>query len=448
MGLLANASRRQSLLNSPSLKSYLTCRLFPARCFHIDSTAESSSDLALLLAKYSQQPPRPLTLNKLLSFGSPLTRDSLLESASYALSEIPRRLVSRVRALEALPFIVTTNPFLSRTLRAYRAAFETLATHSPVKDLDENWAFAQQLEGLVADHANDIPTMAKGFQECARYMSSTDISAFLDRAIRNRVGVRLIAEQHIALSRALRESPAEILSDGGVVDTECSPAQMVRMCAKFVTDLCEATLGSSPPLLIDGDINTTFAYVPVHLEFALTELLKNAFRATVEHHYKVHGHDNSTAIPPVIVTIAAPSVTSVRARTSHLSMRIRDQGGGVSPTNLPFIFSYAFTTTGKNNIDTDDEIGGGPYAAQYVGGSAAIGGDPGPGEANLFGEITNKGLQTGMGTLSGLGYGLPLAKLYATYFGGDLQLVSLYNHGTDVFLKLRCLQPEDSAVIS
>lgn len=70
--------------------------------------------------------------------------------------------------------------------------------------------------------------------------------------------------------------------------------------------------------------------------------------------------------------------------------------------------------------------------------------------------MTGKGLQTGMGTIAGLGYGyarwalrleplltlydsLPLARLYATYLGGSLELVSLYGHGTDVFVKLRRL---------
>lgn len=89
-----------------------------------------------------------------------------------------------------------------------------------------------------------------------------------------------------------------------------------------------------------------------------------------------------------------------------LTIRIRDQGGGVAPVNLPVIFSYAFTTSGRRNEGQDDEdgSGGGPYAAQQLGGVAAFG-DGGHGEGNLFGEITGKGLQTGMGTLSGLGYG-------------------------------------------
>jgi 26S proteasome regulatory subunit T1 len=77
------------------------------------------------------------------------------------------------------------------------------------------------------------------------------------------------------------------------------------------------------------------------------------------------------------------------------------------------IFSYGFTTAGRsasegNHDDHDDDgSGGGPYAAQHVGGSAAIGGDAQgiPGEANLFGEMAGKGLQTGLGTIAGLGYG-------------------------------------------
>ena len=74
------------------------------------------------------------------------------------------------------------------------------------------------------------------------------------------------------------------------------------------------------------------------------------------------------------------------------------------------IFSYAFTTAGRGS--EEDDSGGGPYAAQYVGGSAAIGGG-GAGEGNLFGEITSRGLQTGIGTIAGLGYGLPMSRLYA-----------------------------------
>ncbi|EGO21669.1 hypothetical protein SERLADRAFT_451685 [Serpula lacrymans var. lacrymans S7.9] len=398
------------------------------------------AEVAQLLASFASHPPLPLTLLTLLSFGRPLTPESVLKSVSYALSEIPRRLATRVRNLEALPFIVGTNPYVANTLTAYRQSFEWLATYPPVKTLEENAEFTAQLEQLVTSHANDIPTMAKGFQECSRYMSPTQISSFLDGAIHNRVSVRLIAEQHIALSQALQRSSGHTSHDG-VVDMACSPANMVKMCGTFVSELCEATLGASPVIVIDGHPEARFAYVPVHLEYIITEILKNAFRATVEHHYKTHGHSPAHKLPPVQVTISpAPSASGI----PFLSIRVRDQGGGVSPSNMARIFSYAFTTAGYNSEPDDGD--GGPYAAQHVGGSAAIGGG-GSGEGNLFGEITSRGLQTGLGTIAGLGYGLPMSRLYAKYFGGSLDLFSLDGWGSDVFLKLRCLDKASNAEI-
>jgi 26S proteasome regulatory subunit T1 len=97
------------------------------------------------------------------------------------------------------------------------------------------------------------------FQECSRYMSPAEISKFLDGAIRSRISVRLIAEQHIALTHALNDPHCDRRSVG-VVDMRCSPLRMVQMCGSFVTELCEATLGNSPSIKVDGEINANFAY--------------------------------------------------------------------------------------------------------------------------------------------------------------------------------------------
>lgn len=156
------------------------------------------------------------------------------------------------------------------------------------------------------------------------------------------------------------------------------------------------------------------SYVPVHLEYILTEILKNSFRATVEHQAKLRksGVSSSTIYPPVTITISPPTVNGAEGAT-YLSMRIRDQGGGVLPSNMARIFSYAFTTAGRGS-ESNSGDGGGPYAAQHIGGSASVGGDDDDaGNANIFGEIAGKGLQTGMGTIAGLGYGLPMSRLYA-----------------------------------
>ncbi|QRW00762.1 alpha-ketoacid dehydrogenase kinase [Ceratobasidium sp. AG-Ba] len=425
----------------------------------------NSARMSALLSEYEQLPPRPVPLKTLRAFANPPTAQSVLESASYVLSELPRRLVQRVRALDGLPFIVGMNPFVMRTHKLYHSSFERLATYPEVKSLEENDAFARELENLVEMHANDIPTIAKGFQECSRYLSPERVSAFLDLSIHGRIAVRLIAEQHIALSRAVGEraagrvDPTKSTSEIGVVSPSCSPAEMVRMCAAFVNELCEATLGAAPPLKIDGIADTTFAW-PTSVEYILTEILKNSYRATVEHHHRL-GKRSMQNLPPVTVTIAPPASpdysesengpttlsTSVPTTPipSYLTIRVRDEGGGVPPTNLSRIFSYAFTTAGRLAQVGEDE--GGPYAAQHIGGAAAMGSSSGAGDGNVFGEIAGRGLQTGMGTIAGLGYGLPMAQLYAKYFGGSLQLISLYGHGADVFIKLRCLDQDADVVI-
>ena len=149
-------------------------------------------------------------------------------------------------------------------------------------------------------------------------------------------------------------------------------------------------------------------YVPVHLEYIITEILKNSFRATVENHYKRNGSTTDAELPPVVITVS-PGAPSGSTNPPFLSLRIRDQGGGVSRQNMRRIFSYAFTTA-EATLPDDGGAEGGPYAAQYIGGSAAV---DEKGGSNLFAEITRKGIQTGLGTFYGLGYGLPMSGLYA-----------------------------------
>ena len=92
-------------------------------------------------------------------------------------------------------------------------------------------------------------------------MSPIQISNFLDGAIRNRISVRLMAEQHITLSQAF-DNPNADRSYVGVVDPKCAPKAMIKMCGSFVSELCEATLGTSPSIIIDGGDDATFPYVP------------------------------------------------------------------------------------------------------------------------------------------------------------------------------------------
>ena len=57
-----------------------------------------------------------------------------------------------------------------------------------------------------------------------------------------------------------------------------------------------------------------------------------------------------------------------------------------------------------------------------------------------FSSLGDHGTDT---PLAGLGYGLPISRSYARYFGGDLNIMSMEGHGTDAFLHLPRLGNRD-----
>ena len=65
--------------------------------------------------------------------------------------------------MENLPFIVGTNPFMSRILDVHASSFHRIATYPEVTTLEQNEKFTAELERLVNSHVDDIPQMAKGY---------------------------------------------------------------------------------------------------------------------------------------------------------------------------------------------------------------------------------------------------------------------------------------------
>ncbi|KAF9870089.1 hypothetical protein CkaCkLH20_12448 [Colletotrichum karsti] len=422
-------------------------RFFSSRHSHGHSQADGGSSPYLSrvddheIVQLAKKTQHPLSLADLVKHGRPpLSEKSLLSSANFTLSLLPIRLAHRIQALRNLPYIVVSNPNISRIYNNYVHSLSTLLPwwtkgseggEPAVRTLDDEIRFTEVLAELVATHTDTIPILARGFLECRRYISPAEVTRFLDEHLRARIGTRLVAEQHIALHYSSQphfdpgasptpcpEHPSYI----GVIDTALRPAHIIESCAGFVADICELRYGVRPQLVIDGEPDTTFAFVPMHLEYIVTELLKNAFRATVEH------RDNKE---PIVVTIApeppsrkpvkieVPKETRGEFRSDAIrplddnapgvTIRIRDRGGGIAPEVLPNIWSYSFTT-----FSEDDEFPGSDSDGLNVISSASAGGS----------------------SIAGLGYGLPLSRAYAEYFGGGIAVQSLYGWGTDVYLRL------------
>ncbi|ROW14538.1 hypothetical protein VPNG_03194 [Cytospora leucostoma] len=397
----------------------------------------------------------------------PLSAEALLSSARFTLSLLPIRLAQRIQALRNLPYIVVSNSNVTRIYNNYQHSLSTLLPwldDSPrnshnLSTLEDEIRFTEVLAELVHTHTDTIPILAQGFLECRNYISPHEVTRFLDEHLRVRIGTRLIAEQHIALHYSSKPhfdpgaSPTPCVDDPsyiGVIDTALRPAGVIDACGEFVADICELNYGVRPRWEVDGDPDATFAFVPNHLQYIVTELLKNAFRSTVE---------SGMSKEPIVITIAPEPPTNKRPsspasqdgvgsgdgheddetfKTRHaikplddnapgVTIRIRDRGGGISPDVLPNIWSYSFTTMSD---DDDDDLPGGGRGS---GASGSAGHNAGGIDA--LDVISSTG--RGGSSIAGLGYGLPLSRAYAEYFGGGVAVQSLHGWGTDVYLRLK-----------
>ncbi|KAE8212978.1 hypothetical protein CF327_g3452 [Tilletia walkeri] len=303
-----------------------------------------------VLEEYASKPATPISLRQLIFFGKGLARDKdrILQSAEWVRKELPIRIAHRLRDLQALPFVVMSNPHLESVYRKYFNAFESLRRLPPIRTIEDNERFVNELRWHLGDHLTVIPSLALGMVESSHLLAPAQLDGFMERMLRSRISRRVLAEQHIALSDSL-DDPfffPEDESNGkgmgthiGIIYTHLSPASVVRKAAKLLRDVFKKenpNIERMPPVAMDGNLDCQFSYIPEHLEYIIFELLKNAMRATLRR--PVSEWDD----PPILVTIVEGPPEE------DLVIRISDSGGGIPdalvnpPTQDPSLLS---TTT-------------------------------------------------------------------------------------------------------
>ncbi|XP_053118688.1 pyruvate dehydrogenase kinase, isozyme 2 isoform X3 [Hemicordylus capensis] len=276
------------------------------------------------------------------------------------------------------------------------------------KDPEDHGTLGQFTNALVTirnRHNDVVPTMAQGVIEYKEAygddpVSNQNIQYFLDRFYLSRISIRMLINQHTLIFDG-STNPAHPKHIGSI-DPNCNVSEVVRDAYDMAKLLCDKYYLSSPELEIH-EVNATgtgphpwppnhpdqpihMVYVPSHLYHMLFELFKNAMRATVE------SHESNPTLPPIKVMVALGQ--------EDLSIRMSDRGGGVPLRKIERLFSYMYSTAPKPELGT--------------------GGTP----------------------LAGFGYGLPISRLYAKYFQGDLQLFSMEGFGTDAVIYLKALSTD------
>ncbi|QRW16022.1 alpha-ketoacid dehydrogenase kinase [Rhizoctonia solani] len=357
---------------------------------------------------YAAKPAHRLSLRQLLFFGRQMDQGRILKSANYVRTELPVRIAHRIRDLQALPYVVVKQEWVAKV---YEATLLELRKYPEIHTQNDNQEFCKFLRGILDEHAPVIPWISLGLSLSSHQMVPEQLDAFMRRMLVSRISRRVLAEHHLALTEGLAQ---------GDIPPE-SPERPQGADANFETlnDLQPTDPPSKsdwrwPEVILDGDLDTKFAYIKEHFEYIVFELLKNAMRHTV---LRNGGLGEPAPIRATIV--AGPDIMNVR---------ISDQGGGLRSSSSQtahdmFSFSHVRNATRLH----DERLGALRHLSSSGRGLRATVDE----QIARWNESANNRPLVGR-----MGLGLPLSNIYATYFGGSLDLVSMDGWGTDVYLML------------
>lgn len=355
-------------------------------------------DIRKLILRYSRYQQSCLSIEQYTSFGR---RGKSVDSFLFGRNEIPVRLAHIIREIDLLPKNLLRTPSVELVRSWYVQSFKELVEFQDENENEETVErFTSSLAHIKHRHDNVVETMAQGIIELRQREGDTafqnpSIQYFLDRFYMNRIAVRMLITQHLILFREdARSSKSNFV---GCFDPRCNVVSIVQDAAGNASFLCDQVYCGSPNVevteynSIQHGQPVTFAYVPGHLYHMLFELLKNAMRAVME----CHG-----------VSIDPPDINVLVTKGKEdLTIKISDRGGGIPKSKLEQLFEYHYTTAPE------------PMRA----GTAA--------------------------PLAGYGYGLPLSRLYAKYFDGDIQLYSMEGYGTDAVIYLKAVEEDSIEVL-
>lgn len=329
-----------------------------------------------ILDQYISQSPTSLTLRQLIFYERHINTERLLKSANYVRTELPIRIAHRIREFQKLPYILGTNPHIEGVYDLYWQAFERIRKIPPIETRQENEIFCDILQESLDAHLVIIPLLARGITECEQQhfqiMSMDKLDQFMNATLMSRISRRVLTEHHLVLSNRRKS-----------IFNVCSTHNVLTKCIHLV-NATEIEKGMAPKIILNGN-DTEFQYVSDHVEYIIYQLLSNAFR-----------HSTSMKEQKEI------RITTCSNETDVL-FRISDQGGGMSKEEFNNIWSYG-NYKRFGNMEKIQQL-----------------------EAKLNEHDVLR---------IRLGIGLPMSKVYAGYFGGSLELITMEGYGTDAYVRI------------
>jgi pyruvate dehydrogenase kinase 2/3/4 len=320
----------------------------------------------------------------------PLTQESLCNNARFLYHEVPRRLSRRFAEMDSEFPIRDSSNTIRSLLHCYsQSCIQLDELQEPIVS---SWNSIEQFTSVIQNVKHELNSNIESMMQSLPPNTITTHQPILDKILSNIhlsiIGLRVLITQYKfnydafveAKQNTTEAKPRPIVTNVPIGD-------IIKYMVQDTQALCVEKLGDSVDVSIVGDVNCRIMCIESHVQYCLMEILKNSMKAVLDRNQTL-----SSSSPPIEIRIAVQGHDVV--------IRVSDLGGGCSEQVRNNMFHFFYSTAQKMEPTYTYS---GSFGAPFV----------------------------------GLGCGLPMARVYSNYMGGDIAIHSLPGYGTDAYISLK-----------
>lgn len=336
-----------------------------------------------LLKIYATKKFTPLQLNYLNNDKMIINRNTLFNQSKFLHEEISIRLSHRVFDLLKLPYGLPLLKPIKNVIDLYCESFEKIQSFK-ISNYNDVEKLNKIFINIKSNHNYLEDEISKGLYILKKNIDNNLINYNL---INKELDKFFLSRISI---RTLITQNNEILNGESLIK-DCDLKKIIDHSVDNVSNICNDIYGFEPEIDIKNNDKIIFSYLPSHIFYVLNEVLKNSCVAL-----------NNDLIDNGKIKI------DFSEGEKDIIIKISDNANSFKIEDLDKIMTYSYSS---NPVNINENY-----------------------------NLSNKPV------ISGFGFGLPTARLYAKYFGGNLLVNPMENRGTDVFIYINKLgnNPESS----
>ena len=333
-----------------------------------------------VLKNFYNKSATPIQLNmlKVLDKNKSNFENILINQSNFLKKELQIRLSHRVFNLIKLPYGLPHVEEIQNITNLYIDSFGEILNFENINNIEEVVKFSQLLENIKYKH-NDLEiNMSQGIKKIENYdlVDLNILNKELDNFFLSRIGIRTLINHYTSTVNGGQG----IIKDCNINTLICNCIHDVNYISSriYPEEVCDY-------ISISGNDSLNINYIPEHIHYIIMEILKNSVIASYCEKTETFSNIN----------------IKFSEGKDYITIKISDKGQSFSKSKLKDIFSYSYSTY-PVDITNGFEIGNLPM-------------------------------------IGGLGFGLPMSRIYSKYFNGDLVICPMENEGTDVYIYINKL---------